>query len=472
MLFNSFEFAIFLPAVFLIYWSAGRGRAVFQNLILIAAGAVFYGWWDPRFLLLLGGLSAANFAAGRLMEGGGPARKKSVVIAAVAVNLCALGFFKYFNFFIDSFAAALMELGIGAPSIVLRVALPVGVSFYTFQLMTYTLDVHRGKTEPVRDAAAFFAFAMFFPQLVAGPIERAANMLPRFARGRVFDTADARDGLRRILWGLFKKTVVADRLAVSVAGVFGDWQHAGALSLLMGSLFFTIQIYCDFSGYSDIAIGVARLFGVKLMRNFSFPYFAGNIADFWRRWHISLSTWFRDYLYIPLGGGRGSMARRIRNILITFTVSGLWHGANWTFILWGLLHGLCYIPWLMWNTHCGAAAAAAGRNRAARLGGALLTFFAVNVAWIFFRADTVGDAFGFIERMLTGPFALADLRPFARMAAVCAGLLGVEWLQRGRDYALEIDGWPLAARWAVYYVLVWLIVTQGAQYAPFIYFKF
>ena len=340
MLFNSLIFPIFLVAAFAIYWLLARAPLKVQNLFLIGASYLFYGWWDPRFLSLIFVSSLVDYVVGRVLaKETRPGRRKTLLTVSLLTNLGILGFFKYFNFFIDSFVELLALVGIEAHVTTLRIILPVGISFYTFQTLSYTIDIYRKKIDHTEDAIAFFAFVSFFPQLVAGPIERAASLLPQFLRKREFELDKAKDGMRQMLWGFFKKVVIADNVAGHVNTIFDGYHSYDGFTLFLGVFFFAIQIYCDFSGYSDIAIGVARLFGFSLMRNFAFPYFSRDIAEFWRRWHISLSTWFRDYVYIPLGGSRtATRARHIANIIITFTVSGLWHGANWTFVIWGFLN--------------------------------------------------------------------------------------------------------------------------------------
>ena len=356
MLFNSIQFAIFLPIVFLLYWfvfdrfiSKSKHQLRLQNAFVVVASYVFYGWWDWRFLLLIAFTSFCSWGSGMLMQrvesqqidpkltGGGNSleinklqrRKKLIATANIVLNLLILAVFKYYDFFVTEFAQL---FHISTEGLLLKVILPVGISFYTFQALSYSIDVYRGKIEPTKDIIAFFAFISFFPQLVAGPIERATNLLPQFLKKREFDYDTAVDGMRQILWGLFKKIVVADNCAVYVDQVFSSYQTQSGSTLLLAAIFFTFQIYGDFSGYSDIAIGTAKLFGIKLMRNFNVPYFSRDIAEFWRRWHISLTTWFRDYVYIPLGGSRVSKAKVVRNTFVIFLLSGFWHGANWTFI--------------------------------------------------------------------------------------------------------------------------------------------
>lgn len=339
MLFNSFEFLIFLPIVFLLYWFVFRSRQ-WQNLLVVVASYVFYGWWDWRFLMLIAFTSLCSFGSGILIEHYEGRRRMQKLASAsnIVLNLAILGVFKYYNFFVENLDALCSSIGWKLDWVTLEIVLPVGISFYTFQALSYTIDVYQKKLPATHDIVEFFAYISFFPQLVAGPIERATNLLPQFQRSRSFDYAKAVDGCRQMLWGFFKKLVIADNCASVVNDCWGNYAELPCVSLFILGVLFTFQIYCDFSGYSDIAIGCARLFGFNLMRNFNFPYFSRSIPEFWRRWHISLTTWFRDYIYFPLGGSRCDKWKIIRNVYIVWGISGLWHGANWTFICWGLFH--------------------------------------------------------------------------------------------------------------------------------------
>ena len=341
MLFNSFEFLVFLPIVFLLYWFAFKKLRA-QNLFVVVASYLFYGWWDWRFLILIAFTTLCSYASGILLERQEGHRhiQRLISIANIVLNLTILGIFKYFNFFSENLQHLFQWFGFELDWVTLDILLPVGISFYTFQALSYTIDIYRHKMKPTHDIVAFFAFISFFPQLVAGPIERATNLLPQFESQRTFDYTAAVDGMRQILWGLFKKIVVADTCAVAVNQIFANYQTLDSLNLVWGAFLFTFQIYGDFSGYSDIAIGTAKLFGINLLQNFNFPYFSRDIAEFWRRWHISLTTWFRDYIYIPLGGNRVSTLKHIRNILVVWALTGLWHGASWNFVLWGVYYGL------------------------------------------------------------------------------------------------------------------------------------
>lgn len=400
MLFNSLAFLLFLPIVFILYWWVFKKNLSLQNALILVASYVFYGWWDWRFLGLIAASTLVDFLVGKALERSRiKSKRKLLLVISVMFNLGLLGFFKYYNFFVESWIDAWGSMGIQMHAETLRIILPVGISFYTFQTLSYTIDVYRKKLEPTHNLLQFAAYVAFFPQLVAGPIERATRLLPQFRVQRVFNTQFAIGGFYLIVWGLFKKMVVADNCAFFVNQIFEHPQNYSSLELLGGAVLFAFQIYGDFSGYSDIAIGVARLFGFSLMTNFAFPYFSRDIAEFWRRWHISLSTWFRDYLYIPLGGSRGNKTQQIRNIAIVFLVSGFWHGANWTFIVWGGIHALLFLPLLLLQ-----------RNRKhidiqnlnwKHLPTVLGTFFVVTLAWIFFRADSVGIAADYVVRLVT-----------------------------------------------------------------------
>ena len=387
MVFNSITFIIFLPTVFCLFWLVFKDNLKLQNALLIVASYVFYGWWDRRFLALIILSSFIDFFIGQEIFKTTEARKRKLLLyLSLSINLGMLGFFKYFNFFINSFVEAFASVGIPISVGTLKIILPVGISFYTFQTLSYTIDIYRKQLEPTKSILDFFAFVSFFPQLVAGPIERAKSLLPQFAQRKVFNYEQAREGVTLMLWGMFKKVVIADNLSTYVDLVYSDPSSYTGMVLVLATLFFTFQIYCEFSGYSDIAIGVAKLFGFELMINFRTPYFANSIRSFWQRWHISLSTWFKDYVYIPLGGNRVSSWRRMLNILITFTVSGLWHGANWTYIIWGFIHGI--FNYLETLTR-GKITLPKWLNKL----GVIYVFFIVVTAWVFFRANSVQDAF-------------------------------------------------------------------------------
>ncbi len=405
---------------------------------------------------------------------GASLQRKIILWANIILNLGILGFFKYFNFFVQSFVDAFAGLGITLHATTLNIILPVGISFYTFQALSYSIDVYKGKIEATRDIVAFFAFVSFFPQLVAGPIERATNLLPQFQKPRTFDYDKAVDGCRQMLWGFFKKIVIADNCAVYVNQVFENYQDQSGSTLLLAAIFFTFQIYGDFSGYSDIAIGCARLFGINLMRNFNFPYFSRDIAEFWRRWHISLTTWFRDYIYIPLGGSRTTKAKVLRNTFIIFLVSGFWHGANWTFIVWGAYHAFLFLPLILLGKNRKYTNDATWRE----LPQILLTFSLAVIGWIIFRAETLPQAWEYIVRMVN--FSLFSVPLLINQAFyipmfLSLGLLVlIEWLQRNKQHGLELNATKIPAllRWICYLLLIMLIMIMAHNSQTFIYFQF
>ncbi|MCX7549065.1 MBOAT family protein [Xanthomarina sp. F1114] len=400
MLFNSLDFAVFLPIVFVLYWFIFQRSLKWQNLLLLVASYVFYGWWDWRFLGLIMFSTLVDYLVALDLAKQQQLTKRKLLLAiSLICNLGLLGFFKYYNFFIESWVDAWESLGINMSVSTLSIILPVGISFYTFQTLSYTIDVYRKQLKPTKNLIQFASYVAFFPQLVAGPIERAKQLLPQFSRPRVFNTDMALSGVSLIIWGLFKKMVVADNCAFFVNQIFDGAGNYSSAELFLGAVLFGFQIYGDFSGYSDIAIGVARLFGFSLMTNFSFPYFSRDIAEFWRRWHISLSTWFRDYLYIPLGGSRGTKWQGIRNVFIVFLVSGFWHGANWTFIIWGGLHGLLFLPLLIQKKNRKYIDATYLKlNQLPRI---LFTFILVCLAWVFFRADTLSIAWDMLQQIFS-----------------------------------------------------------------------
>ena len=479
MQFNSIEYLIFLPTLFLLYWFVFKDKKA-QNLLIVVASYYFYASWNPRCLILIATTTLCSYLSARLLHKYKSKKPLSRLIAAsnIILNLAILGVFKYFNFFAESFSLLLNAFGLNVDWVTLDILLPVGISFYTFQALSYTIDVYKGKIEATKDVVAFFAYISFFPQLVAGPIERATNLLPQFLQSRRFDYASAVDGMRQILWGLTKKMLVADNCAMAVDAIFRDYQMYDGSMLLFGAILFAFQIYGDFSGYSDIAIGSSRLFGINLMQNFRLPYFSRDIAEFWRRWHISLTTWFRDYIYIPLGGSRGTKATVIRNTLIVFLVSGLWHGANLTFVCWGLYHVLLFIPLLLLKRNRRYTDTVA-ENRlfptAKEILQMLATFLLVVFGWIIFRAESMQQAIEYIIRIFT------DFNPamptLGRRAILLAALLVIaEWLQRDKQHPLQIEHKGIfryrAVRWALYYALFIMIILLSGTNAEFIYFQF
>ncbi|MAX81656.1 MAG: membrane-bound O-acyltransferase family protein [Crocinitomicaceae bacterium] len=478
MLFNSIDFAVFLPIVFVLYWFVTQKKLTLQNVLIVIASYVFYGMWNWKFLSLIFFSTVVDYTVGiKLSQTENNKKRKALLWTSILVNLGVLMFFKYFNFFAESFSDAFTLFGSTIEPARLNIILPVGISFYTFQTMSYTIDVYRKKLEPTKDFIAFAAFVSFFPQLVAGPIERAAHLLPQFYQKRTFDYVKAVDGMRQIMWGLFKKVVVADNCAEYANYIFNNTADFNGSTLVLGALFFTFQIYGDFSGYSDIAIGTSRLFGFDLMQNFAFPYFSRDIAEFWRRWHISLSTWFRDYLYIPLGGSRGTLGMKVRNTFIIFLVSGFWHGANWTFIAWGFLNALYFLPLLLTNNNRNhIEIVAQGKLLPSLKEGIqmLVTFSLVVFAWIFFRAENMQHAFSYIAGIFSPSlFTMPTLLPKTVFLALL--ILGIiEWCERDGKYALETIGlrWKRPYRWALYYALMVLFFWLGGKQQAFIYFQF
>ena len=479
MLFNSIDFAIFLPIVFILYWFATNNNLKLQNFLIVAASYLFYGWWDWRFLSLILFSTLIDYSVGvRLSKEENISKRKILLWISIFVNLGFLGFFKYYNFFLDNFITAFSFFGTPINVQGLNIILPVGISFYTFQTLSYTIDVYKRKLEPRKDFIAFTAFVSFFPQLVAGPIERATNLLPQFYKKRTFEYDKAVDGLRQILWGLFKKIVIADNCAQIANEIFNNSADYSGSTLVLGAIFFTFQIYGDFSGYSDIAIGTSRLFGFDLKQNFAFPYFSRDIAEFWRRWHISLSTWFRDYLYIPLGGSRGGTWMKVRNTFIIFIVSGFWHGANWTFIVWGALNALYFLPLLLLNKNrSNTDTVAQGKHLPSfkefyQIG---ITFSLTVLAWVFFRAENIEHAISYISEIFSSSlFTIPKVRPRNTILLITIFVV-IEWLGREGQYAIAHLGikWKRPIRWSLYISLILLIFyTRNFKENIFIYFQF
>ena len=478
MQFNSIVFAIFLVIAFGVYWALARKSVRAQNLFVVAASYVFYGWWDGRVLSLIVLSALVDFVVGgKLGATEDPRRRKVLLGISLGVNLGVLGFFKYFDFFADSFASLLTALGFEVHAPTLRILLPVGISFYTFQTLSYTIDIYRRRIGPTRDAVAFFAFVAFFPQLVAGPIERAKSLLPQFERPRTFSNRRAISGLRIMLWGYVKKIVIADRMAPLVEAVYGNPEVATGPSIALATLAFTLQVYGDFSGYSDIAIGTGRLFGIDLMWNFRTPYFSKSLREMWQRWHISLSTWFRDYLYIPLGGSRVPALRRTFNVIATFTISGLWHGAAWPFVLWGFMHGVGFA------VEDGFRRGVAVTRRIPPWLGWVLTFAFFNFALLVFRSANVHDMGVLIQRLgtlqgdaLGGVLEAAYGSTRAALYVLLSVVLFViVELRIGHDDVNRVfRGWPRPLRWVAYYAMIlWILLLGDLHNAPeFIYFQF
>ena len=482
MLFNSIDFAVFLPIVFLLYWLLANKNLRLQNALIVLASYVFYGWWDWRFLSLILFSTLVDFTIGRKLKNEENKTKRKILLwTSIFVNLGFLGFFKYANFFLDNFKSAFSFFGSAITTNSLSIILPVGISFYTFQTLSYTIDVYKRKLAPTNDFIVFSAFVSFFPQLVAGPIERATNLLPQFYKKRTFEGSKAGDGMRQILWGLFKKMVIADSCAELANHIFNNSAEMNGSSLVLGAIFFTFQIYGDFSGYSDIAIGTSRLFGFNLMQNFKFPYFSRDIAAFWRRWHISLSTWFRDYLYIPLGGSRGGTWMKVRNTFAIFIVSGFWHGANWTFIVWGILHAIYFLPLLLTNKNRKNLEIVAQGNTlptAKEFLQILFTFSLTVFAWIIFRAKDMTHAFSYISGIFSSSLfeipQLSDPKGAMITMLLIFVFICIEWLGRESQYALEHLGlrWKRPLRHAMYYTIIIALIWFSGKEQQFIYFQF
>lgn len=482
MLFNSIDFAIFLPIVFILYWFVINKNLTHQNLLIVAASYLFYGWWDWRFLFLILFSTIVDYAVGiGLANEENKTKRKFLLWTSIVVNLGLLGFFKYYNFFLGSFVTAFSFFGSDLKANSLKIILPVGISFYTFQTLSYSIDVYHKRLVPTKNFISFSAFVTFFPQLVAGPIERATNLLPQFYTKRIFDYKKAVDGLRQILWGLFKKIVIAENCAEYANLIFNNSENYSGSTLALGALFFTFQIYGDFSGYSDIAIGTSRLFGFDLMRNFAFPYFSRDIAEFWRRWHISLSTWFKDYLYIPLGGSKGGKWMQVRNIFIIFIVSGFWHGANWTFLVWGALNAVYFLPLMLTNNNRkNLEIVAQGKilPSVKEIASMLLTFGLTILAWIFFRAENIGHAVNYISEILSPSIftipRFAPLEEVLSLICLLTGFIIVEWIGREQHYAIANLGvkWKRPVKYAMYYAIIIAIFWFGGKEQQFIYFQF
>lgn len=481
MLFNSIDFAVFLPIVFIIYWFLVNKNLKLQNFIIVISSYIFYGWWDWRFLILILFSTIIDFLIGlRLKKEHNLKQRKILLWISIIVNIGLLLFFKYYNFFLDNFITAFSFFGQEIKAHSLNIILPVGISFYTFQTLSYTIDVYNKKLEPTNDFISFSAFVSFFPQLVAGPIERASHLLPQFYSKRTFDYSMAVNGMRQILWGLFKKIVIADNCAEYANQIFNNSSEYSGSTLFLGAIFFTFQIYGDFSGYSDIAIGTSRLFGFDLMRNFNFPYFSRDIAEFWRRWHISLSTWFRDYVYIPLGGSKGGTWMKVKNTFIIFLLSGFWHGANWTFIVWGLLNAIYFLPLLLSNKNRNnLETVALGKLIPSGIDffSILITFSLTVFAWIFFRSENISHAVQYITDMFTMPASYLSLGIYWKYRTILiliATFLFIEWIGRDSHFAIEHLGskWKRIYRFLMYYVIIFTILWFGGKEQQFIYFQF
>ena len=482
MLFNSFEFVIFFSIVFFIYYKS-YDNLKFQNILLLVSSYIFYGWWDWRFLSLIFISSISDYIIGKALdENKNKKQRKRLLILSLVVNLGILGFFKYYNFFTESFTDFMSLFGFEANPFLLNIVLPVGISFYTFQTMSYTIDIYRNKMKANKNLLEFITYVTFFPQLVAGPIERASHLLPQFSKKRKFDAYEFKEGIKQSFWGLFKKIVIADNCAFYANQIFENSDSYPGSVLIIGVVLFAFQIYGDFSGYSDIAIGLSRMMGIDLMQNFKSPYLAENIQDFWRRWHISLSTWFRDYLYIPLGGSQvDSNFRRSLNIIITFTVSGFWHGANWTFIIWGALHALFYFIQTYYSKHLKSVKILPANI--VKIFNIAITFIAVTFAWIFFRAESFSHAINYISEIGSSKILINPISHFKSMGAAVQPFVIIisliylsvfEISNRNASYSFQVGNYKAPARTLIYCSLLLLIIffraTNGS--VDFIYFQF
>lgn len=478
MLFNSGIFAIFFICVFFLYWFVFNKSLKWQNIFLAVCSYFFYGCWDWRFMFLLAFSTFLDYFSGlKISDSESQYKRKFWLILSVGINLGFLGIFKYYDFFVTSFAELLTWFGFTPHFATLNLILPVGISFYTFHGLSYVFDIYYGKIKPTRNAIDYSLFVSFFPLLVAGPIERATHLLPQVERPRTFNYSKAVDGLKQILWGLFKKVVIADNCAELANQIFSaHWAYSGS-TLALGAIFFAIQIYGDFSGYSDIALGTARLLGFELLQNFRFPYFSRDIAEFWRRWHISLSSWFKDYLYIPLGGSRGGMLMTIRNTFIIFLVSGFWHGANWTFIIWGGLNALFIMPSIVFKRNrrnLDTVAQCRILPNAKETVQVISTFLLASFAWIFFRAESMEKAITYIKGIFSPSFFKIPEVYSGKVLIVLVFFFIIEWLGREGKYALEqfSDSWKRPIRWMFYYALIITIYYMSGNEQQFIYFQF
>jgi len=479
MLFNSVEFFVFIILCFLAYWFVFKTKKS-QNLFLLAISYFFYGWWDWRFLFLILASSLLDFFIGlKISKTPDKPKRRWLLVLSLFFNLGALALFKYYDFFISSLAEAIPALD--TDGLLLNVMLPVGISFYTFQTLSYSIDVYKGQIKAESNLVSFAAFVCFFPQLVAGPIERAKDLLPQFEKNRVFKSKDAYEGLQLILWGLFKKSVIADNVSIYADKIFHDYQHYDSGTLLLGAVLFSSQIYCDFSGYSDIAIGTSKLFGFKLSRNFNFPYFSKNITEFWKKWHMSLTNWFRDYIYIPLGGSRGSSLVLVRNIFIVFFISGIWHGANWTYILWGTLNGVLFIPITLYNKHFNKSKLLTAKIF--NIPKIVFTFLMVSILWVFFRADSIGMAFGYVDGLVdfTGFTPVSYLKNIYGFITwnkcqyifpLLLVLYSFEYVNRNNEFGLDFKLKPILKLFLSTFIFLLWFVYANYPSEDFIYFQF
>ncbi|OGU30150.1 MAG: acyltransferase [Ignavibacteria bacterium GWA2_35_9] len=471
MQFNSIDFAIFLPIVYFLYWLVFNKSLRLQNLFLLFCSYFFYAWWDWRFLFLIIGITVVDFFTARqIYKSDSIKTQRFFLWISIIFNLGFLFFFKYYNFFVENFVAGFSLLGIEFNVSTLNILLPLGLSFYVFQSLSYVFDVYLGKIEPTRNIIVYASFLSFFPKLVMGPIEKPGNILPQFSNERKFDYGKTIDGLRQILWGLFKKIVIADNCAVYVNDIFSNYNHYSGSTLFVGALLYAFQIYCDFSGYSDIAIGTARLFSFDLMRNFAYPYFSRNISEFWRRWHISLTQWLTNYIFPPIQMKYRTLGvmGNIIAIISTFLIVGLWHGANWTFIVWGLLNGLYLVFFMLINKDSHPIETILYNRFLPSIkeliqitGTFLITIF----AWIFFRSGSIHSAFEYFSKMFSKSlFSLPEVTA-PKIFLLISIMIVIEWLQRDKQHGMEFSNlkFPVFVKWAFYYAVIFLIIYFGVS---------
>ena len=479
MLFNSFEFLLFLPIVFLLYWFVFNRKLNLQNALILIASYFFYGWWSWKFMGLLMLSTLLDYVYGFFVFDKNRKKAKLFLWLSIVNNLGVLAIFKYYNFFAEQFQHGFEAIGIHINPYFLDLALPVGISFYTFHGMSYVFDIYRGQQKPVKNFVDYAVFVSFFPLLVAGPIERANHLLPQVQKARTFKYEQALDGCRLMLWGMFKKVVIADGLAETVNHIFNNHQQLDGFTLIMGAIAFSFQIYCDFSGYSDIALGTAKLFGFELLSNFKFPYFSRDLAEFWRRWHISLSSWFRDYLYIPLGGSKSGIFKSIRNTFIIFLVSGFWHGASWNFIVWGFIHACGFLPLLLMNKNRKHTTEIVAQDRklphVKELFQMAFTFLFVTFAWIFFRSKDLPEAWSYISQIasssIQNPSQYFHL-PGGKSAFIyIVPLLISDWHLRRDERKIRSIKYTIL-RWVIYLLMIYFCIVHLSSEQQFIYFQF
>ncbi|HEY9115148.1 MAG TPA: MBOAT family O-acyltransferase [Bacteroidales bacterium] len=478
MLFNSYTFIIFFVVFFFLYWFVFNKNLKIQNLLILAGSYFFYAWADWRLLSYLLGASAVNYFLGIAIENTENSRKRRLLLwLGMIQGVGGLFYFKYFNFFIISFKQAFASINVDLNIHTLNIIVPIGISYFTFKTLSYLLDVDKGKMKASHDWVIFFGYVAFFPSLLSGPIDKAKMFIPQLEKKRTFDYNQAVDGMRQILWGLFKKLVVADNCAPVTSQIFETYQQQPASALVYGGVLYTFQLYADFSGYTDMAIGFARLIGFNITKNFDFPLFAQNIAEFWRKWHISLTAWLTEYVFTPLNIAFRDLGKFgiILAIFINFAIIGIWHGANWTYLVFGILHGLYFIPLILWGNMNKKKKIAKGKllptfREAMNI---LLTFILVTITFIFFRADSVVQAFQHLNGMFSmSIFHSFNFKPIATFFVFV--LVLVEWIGRDQNYAIEntFSNWPKIMRWAAYFCLIMVIFLFASKGDQFIYLQF